>query len=274
MMRVWFKFSFMFEVKLSKARIPFFVCVIFLALNHAAFAQFAKPQWWFAYNQTGRFSDRLSYGFDLNHRTNGIIPFNSSLSAARVGLNYHTNSGFRFTGGYAWFGTYARDSEKIWLNENRIYQQAQYNYKKGDVHVVHRLRIEQRWREQFTDELLNETVSTFANRYRYLIQFDGPITEHGPNRIGFRWQLANEIFIHNKEELGYILFDQNRTLAGVLISPTKSTSVAILYQFILQQQPFLKETRAINSLRITVFQQFDFRKKKKTIQIEEVPVVD
>lgn|GEM_PF-2172993 len=252
---------------------PFFM-LIFLSLPSQA--QFAKPQWWFTFNQTGRFEDRWSYGLDLNYRTTGLIPLNSSLTAARAGLNYHTNTGFRVTGGYAWFGTYAPEAEQTYLNENRIYQQLQYYHKLGDINIVHRLRIEQRWREQFIDETLEETISTFTNRYRYLIQFDGPITDYPESKIGLRWQLANEFFIHNKEEVGYMLFDQNRTLAGVLISPpgNANLSVALLYQLIVQQQPFLRETFLINSFRVTVFQTLDFRKKKKTIMVEEILVID
>jgi hypothetical protein len=250
---------------------PFFVLLFFsLPIQ----AQFAKPQYWFAYNHSGRFDDRWSYNFDLNYRSTGLIPLNSSLIAARVGMNYHTNTGFRLTGGYAWFGTFVPDEDRSWLNEDRAYQQIQYNHKKGEINLVHRLRIEQRWRQQFTDESLDETISTFTNRYRYLIQFDGPITNYPENKIGFRWQLANEFFIHNKEQVGYMLFDQNRTLAGVLISPPGNISIAVLYQLIAQQQPFLKETFLINSFRITLFQTLDFRKKKKNIIEEEIPVID
>lgn len=251
----------------------FFSFFILFLITDDTQAQFAKPQWWFSYNQTGRWADRWSYGFDINHRTNGLIPFNSSLTAARVGLNYHTNTGFRVTGGYAWFGTFAPQAKQIWLHEHRLYEQVQFNHTKGDINFVHRLRIEQRWRQQFTNEQLDVTLATFTNRYRYLFQVDGPITALPNQKTSFRWQLGNEFFIHNKEEVGYMLFDQNRTLAGVVISPTANSSVAILYQLIVQQQPFLRETFLIHSFRITLFQALDFRKLKKN-QVPEIYVVD
>lgn len=236
-------------------------------------AQSTKPQYWFTYNHTGRLTERWSYGFDLNHRTNGIIPFNSSLSAARIGMTYHTKTGFRFTAGYAWFGTFVPQQDRIWLHENRIYEQAQYTHGKGKINFTHRIRIEHRWRQLFSDADLDETEVFLTNRYRYLFQLDGPIERNPDRKTSLRWQVANEFFIHNKEEIGYILFDQNRTLAGILISPTRSLSLALLYQLILQQQPFLKETRTINSFRITLFHQLDFRKKKIN-PIEEIPVID
>jgi hypothetical protein len=79
-----------------------------------------------------------------------------------------------------------------------------------------------------------------------------------------------KFFIHNKEEIGYTIFDQNRTLAGVLISPPGGLSLALLYQFIVQQQPYLREIRTINSFRITLFHQLDFRKKKKKALTDEI----
>ena len=251
----------------------FFPFFIFLFIGFKVQAQSTKPQWWFTYNHTGRFADRWSYGFDLNYRTNGIIPFNSSLSAARMGMNYHTKTGFRITAGYAWFGTFVPQQERIWLHENRLYEQVQYSHSSGKVNFTHRIRIEHRWRQLFTDVALDETEVFLTNRYRYLLQLDGPIARRPDRQTSFRWQVANEFFIHNKEEIGYMLFDQNRTLAGVLISPKGSLSMAVLYQLIIQQQPFLRETRAINSLRITFFQQLDFRKKKNPMP-KEVEVID
>lgn len=263
----------MFVAKLSRARILFFYVLFSTVFFTQAFSQSSKPQWWFTYNNTGRFADRWSYGFDLNYRTNGLVPLNSSLTAARMGINYHTNTGFRITAGYAWFGTFASQQDRIWLHENRLYEQVQYNHGSGKVNFTHRIRIEHRWRQLFTDTSLGETDVFLTNRYRYLIQLDGPIPRKLERKTSLRWQVANEFFIHNQEDIGYMLFDQNRTLAGVLISPTKTTSLAVLYQLILQQQPYLRETRAINSIRITLFQSLDFR-KKKTIIREEVPVVD
>lgn len=249
---------------------PFFVL---LMANLEIQAQSDRPQWWYTYNHTGRFSDRWGYAFDLNHRSNGVVPFNSTLSAARMGMTYHTKTGFRFTAGYAWFGTYVSERYRIWLHENRIYEQAQYTHSTSKHNFVHRIRIEHRWREQFTDINSEATTVFLTNRYRYLFQMDGPI-RRGPERnTKLRWQAANEFFIHNKENVGYMLFDQNRTLAGVMISPKGNLSLAVLYQLILLQQPLLRELQTIHSFRITLFHQLDLRRVKKN-DVYEVPVVD
>ncbi len=254
--------------------IPWLLFILVFPLNGYTTQAQTKPQWWFTYNHSARLSERWSYVFDLNYRTNGLVPLNSSLTAARMGMQYHTPNGFRFVGGYAWFGTFTTSNDRIWLNENRLYEQAQYNHGSGKIKFSHRIRIEQRWRQLFTDSEQNKTDVYFTNRSRYLFQLDGPITRSAERQTNLRWQFTNEIFFHNKEEIGYTIFDQNRTLAGVLISPPGGLSLAVLYQLIIQQQPYLREIRTINSFRITLFHQLDFRKNKKKITVEEIPVID
>lgn len=203
--------------------------ILFLA-SFQVQAQSDRPQWWFTYNHMGRMTEKWSYGFDLNHRSNGVVPFNSTLTAARVGLNYNTKTGFRYTAGYAWFGTYVTERYRIWLQENRLYQQVQYTHSNSKINFVHRIRNEQRWRQQFSDIDSDEVFRDLTTRIRYLFQMDGPIPRDPMRKTGLRWQVANETFIHTRERVGDALFDQNRTLAGVLISPQKSNlNVAFLY---------------------------------------------
>jgi hypothetical protein len=251
-------------------RVYVLLTLVFLSGSYTAQAQSDKPQWWFTYNHAGRLTERWSYLFDLNYRTNGLVPLNSSLTAARMGMQYHTQTGFRYVAGYAWFGMFSSSSERIWLNENRLYEQVQYNHGAGKIKFAHRIRIEQRWRQLFTDVEQDKTDVYFTNRSRYLFQLDGPIARSPERQTNLRWQFTNEFFIHNKEEIGYTIFDQNRTLAGVLISPPGGLSLALLYQFIVQQQPYLREIRTINSFRITLFHQLDFRKKKKKALTDEI----
>jgi hypothetical protein len=236
-------------------------------------AQSERPQWWYTYNHTGRVFERWGYGFDLNHRSRGVVPFNSTLSAARMGINYHTKTGFTVTAGYAWFGTYINDFDRVWLHENRLYEQVQFVHGNVKIGFTHRVRIEHRFREVITDRDTYESDIFTTNRYRYLIQLGGLIKRDPKRTTRVRWQVANEFFIHNVEEVGTTLFDQNRTLAGLVILPKGDLSLAVLYQFIVQQQPLLREIQTIHSLRLTLFHQIDFRKKSST-KVDDVPVID
>jgi hypothetical protein len=190
-----------------------------------------------------------------------------------MGMTYHTKTNIRITVGNAWFGMNVSGLDRNWLSEYRVYQQVQYQHGKSNLNFVHRIRLEQRWRDQFVNIGYKDVTRIFSMRYRYHFQVDGPIGRSASKTTKFRWQAANEIFFHNKETIGYMLFDQNRTLAGILISPKKQLTLALLYQFIVQQQPVQRELIFINSFRITLFHNLDLRKKKSPLPIE-IPVVD
>jgi hypothetical protein len=220
-------------------------------------------QIWATYNHQGRLSEKWGYTFDLNYRTRGVFPFNSNLSAARMGINYHLNPNIRITAGYAWFGTHLTDRDKRWLIENRLYEQIQFTKKKRDLQYVQRVRLEQRFRNGFVNNTTEETQVQFTFRARYLFQMQGPLKkEAGTEKVVLSWQAANEIFFHaGDENLRNNYFDQNRTLAGIVISSIPKIDIAVLYQYIIQRQPILQTNQDINSIRLIVFHNLDFRKK-------------
>jgi hypothetical protein len=232
-------------------------------------------QTWLTYNHQARLSAKWGYTFDLNYRTRGVLPFNSSLSAARMGINFHPGPKLRITGGYAWFGTNVTGRDRLWLHENRLYYQGQYNQGHGKLNIIHRIRIEHRWRQQFASIDSDATFRNLTNRYRYLIQFDGPIKRDPARKTQLRWKVINEIFLHTQETVGFALFDQNRTLGGVIIAlPKGHLQMAVLYQFIVQQQPLLRDIETIHSMRLTLFHTLDLRKRKPAATPDYEPVVE
>ena len=237
-------------------------CLLFVLLTTPAQAQ--QPfQIWYAYNHSGRLTDKWGYTFDLNHRTRQTEPVEAALSAIRAGATYQLTPSLRLTAGYAWFGTYVPEIDDIWVHENRLYQQAQWNFRPKGLALSHRVRLEERWRELLLDA--NQPFdpikrNLFNLRARYMIQVTGPITRPDSTGSAFlSWQAANEIFFQTTDYSG--LFDQDRTLAGVVwrISPT--LDLATLYQFIIQRRPEFDSTQYIHSLRLTLFHSLDFRKK-------------
>jgi hypothetical protein len=232
-------------------------------------------QTWATYNHQARLSTKWGYTFDLNYRTRGVLPFTSSLSAARMGVKYNVGPALRITAGYAWFGTNVTGRDRLWLHENRLYYQGQYNQGHGKLNIIHRIRIEHRWRQQFASIDSDATFRNLTNRYRYLIQFDGPIKRDPARKTQLRWKVINEIFLHTQETVGSALFDQNRTLGGVIIAlPKGHLQMAVLYQFIVQQQPLLRDIETIHSMRLTLFHALDLRKRKPAATPDYEPVVE
>jgi hypothetical protein len=220
-------------------------------------------QLWLTYNNQTRLSEKWGYTFDVNYRTRGFFPFNSTLTAARVGANYFFKNGLRLTGGYAWFGTYVSNFDGKWLPEHRLWQQAQWFVPKSKFTIVHRFRLEQRFRQELIRFPSGEPDYAYSTRARYMIQFQGLlIPPKNPEGFQLGWQAANEIMFHTGEKIGNTLFNQNRTLAGVVISPNRKFDFAVLYQLILQHQPVLDKVEEIHSIRLTAFHTLDYRKKK------------
>jgi hypothetical protein len=100
----------------------------------------------------------------------------------------------------------------------------------------------------------------------------GPLLKKpGTDDLILSWQAANEIFFHWGDNIASNNFDQNRTLAGVVLDLGPTLDLAVLYQFILQQQPLLQTTQSIHSVRFTLFHQLDFRNRKSNKE-EKLPV--
>jgi hypothetical protein len=219
-------------------------------------------QFWATYNHQARLSKKWGYTFDLNYRTRGVLPFTSSLAAARAGMIYHINPKIRITAGYAWFGTWVSDRYQIWLHEHRLYEQIQYNTRSKTLQFSQRIRLEQRFRREFVNVSADEVNVNFTFRARYLFQMQGPLLKKsGTDEVILNWQAANEIFFHWGENISKKNFDQNRTLAGVVIPMGKTIDLAVLYQLIIQHQQLLQTNQVINSVRVILFHNLDFRKR-------------
>jgi hypothetical protein len=222
-----------------------------------------NTQLWITYNNQTRLSDKWGYTFDLNYRTRGFFPFTSTLTAGRIGANYFLNDRWRLTGGYAWFGTYVYDFDIKWLPEHRLWQQIMWTVINPRLQILHRFRLEQRFRQELDLKPTSNPSYAYTTRARYMIQFQGLIIPPKEiNAFQLSWQAANEIMIHGGDNIGNHIFNQNRTLAGVVISPNRKLDFAVLYQLILQYQPVLDQIEEVNSIRLTAFHNLDYRKRR------------
>jgi hypothetical protein len=230
-----------------------------LLFVHVLHAQINTQQLWLTYNQQARLSTKWGYLFDVNYRTIDFKQFQSTLSAVRAGATYFLTDQTRISAGYAWFGTHLHNSDTNLLQENRLWQQILWQKKYNQVMLSHRIRVEERFREAFTDA---EKVTNYSTRFRYMVQIQVPIVApKSPQSFALYAQAADEIMLHTGEETGTSYFNQNRIVAGVSLSPSRQFELALLYQYIAQYQPSLHEIVNIHSIRITLLHQLDFRKR-------------
>jgi hypothetical protein len=222
-------------------------------------------QTWWTFNHAGRLSDRWGYGADANYRTRGGLVTEPLLTAIRFGPYYQVRPDLRVMGGYAWFGSFAPDIDRVWLHENRLWQQAQWSYKPWGLSLSQRVRTEQRWRELLVDANAPDGPlkrKVFNFRARWMLQLTGPLVRREAGRPALlSWQVANEILLQTTAGQRNRLFDQNRALAGVVWRISEPLELATLYQNIQFYRPDLGRVQNINSVRLTLFHNLDFRKR-------------
>lgn len=239
--------------------ILFGLIAVFSLMSCPAMAQSKTQQLWLTYNHQARISQKWGYQFDANHRTFDFNEFQSAITAARVGVSYFFRQQARITAGYAWFGTHLHGSDKNLLVENRLWQQILWLKRNRSTAISHRIRLEERFRETGSN---SESITLFTTRLRYMVQIQTPIiTAKSPNAFILYAQAANEIMLHAGQGIGNRLFDQNRAIAGIVLSPNRQLELALLYQYIAQYQPSIQQINHTHSIRVTLLHQLDFRKK-------------
>ena len=232
----------------------------------AAQAQNTSNQMWYTYNHQAIVSKHWGYMFDVNHRTTNFNKNTSVLSAARAGITYLIDKQHRITAGYAWFGTHIQNAEYGLLQENRLWQQYQVFKPKGKTTYFHRVRIEQRWREATPANGANKGIKRFTVRSRYMYQHQGPIWPITKERkFGVGWQAASEIMLHAGEGIDKKYFEQFRAIGGVVLMPSKTFNIAVLYQYINQYRPSVSQHFNIHTIRLTLLHQLDFSAKPKKV---------
>ena len=210
------------------------LCSLLPCLAHAQTSREINEQvqFWGSLNTTIRLTDRTGVIADVHVRRNDFLQ-DPSFYFIRLGANYWLTEKLTLAFGYAhmWQAPACDDCE-TWSNENRIYQQVQYATSLGGTRVLHRVRNEQRWRQEVKDdELTGETL--FSDRIRYLASFTIPISERRsvPSLV-----LSDEILLQFGKDIVYNTFDQNRLFVGIKKDLARAWSYDLGYMMVYQQK--------------------------------------
>lgn len=98
-----------------------------------------------------------------------------------------------------------------WAIENRVYQQWSAPVDYGRVGILHRIRTEERWRDQvINDQVIGAKVFSF--RLRYLVSIQVPVSRNPkfPALV-----VADELMAQFSAQILYNTFDQNRIFIGI-----------------------------------------------------------
>lgn len=240
------------------------ILIILLVLtNTPAFNQPAAPvrevtyhnQSWVSINSVMRFSDHWGLMADFHMRKDDFMA-NDYFYFARLGAVTWINGKYPLAYGVAHLWQAPRDPANLWTNENRIYQQWSANQREGIVSILHRIRLEQRWREIIIND--TDMASQFSVRLRYLASFDIRIfkNQHLPSMV-----LSDEILIQfGKEVLN--TFDQNRFFVGLKVPISGNLNCDIGYMNVFQQRVTGYQYDSSDVFRLFLYYNLDFRKNK------------
>lgn len=201
---------------------------------------------WLMYFSQTRLHEKWSIHTEAQYRSFQVTP-NTDQIMLRIGANYHINTNYSASMGYAYVPNFAFDKERfsgVQVSENRMWQQFLMKNNLGRVNFEHRYRLEQRWLQTTNDH-------KYLNRIRYLIRATIPLNKKTIEKRTLFLTFYDELFIH----LSSIPFDRNRLYGGIgyQFVPTLNVQLGYLVQTVGNTtKPYLQAA---------VFYNVDLRKK-------------
>lgn len=197
-------------------KIFFFLFILFLPLRgHSQSSDLGN---WLIYFGNKKISSKWNWHHEVQYRNyNAVGDLEQLLLRTGVGYNLTENNnnlllgyGFIHSQNYLDFST-----DKLNINEHRIYQQFITRQSISRVQVQHRYRFEQRWIDN----------QDFRLRFRYFLSLNVPINNTSMTDKTWYGSMYNELFINNKEGI----FDRNRLYLGLGFKLNKTAKFEIGY---------------------------------------------
>lgn len=177
------------------------VLILVLILPISAKSQDSTFGNWLIYIGSKKLNEKWNIHNEVQYRNYNAIGDLEQL-LLRTGLGYTFNEGKNnvlLGYGYILSENYIDNStEKVTVNEHRIFQQFTSKQKVGIVGLSHRYRFEQRFVE-----------STYKMRFRYFLALKIPLKNDDSNK--FYFSIYNEIFLNAESAV----FDRNRLYGGL-----------------------------------------------------------
>ena len=195
------------------------MAVLIIALMLPAFAQGQDSNFgnWLIYIGSKKLNQKWNIHNEIQYRNYNFIGDLEQL-LLRTGLGYTFNeskNNVLLGYGYILSENYTGNgSEKVTVNEHRIFQQFIAKQRIARVKLSHRYRFEQRFVE-----------SDFKLRFRYFLGINIPLSKEEKDKSSYYISLYNEIFLNSKSAV----FDRNRLYAGLGYQINKSTKLEVGY---------------------------------------------
>ena len=146
---------------------------------------------------------------------------------------------------------------ELFVNENRLVQQAQLSQSVGKIQLSQRLRIEERWIQKVINGELSD-IYRYSTRFRYQLALSIPLSK---NKYIPSLAFADELMMQSGKDIIYNNFDQNRFFAGIKQQITPSLAADFGYMHVWQQRLSGYQYNRNHTIRLFFYWQPDFRKK-------------
>ena len=262
-----------------------FITAFSLFLNHV-FAQQNRVLdrnniGWYVYNGDHKLSDKWELHTEYQwRRIDFVRTWQQSL--ARLGLIRTLTDRLKVSGGYTFFttypyGDYPTADAGIPTPEHRLYEDIQLKDQVGRVGLAHRVRLEQRWLGQPSENTPQPGQTsqpiTWEYQHRIRYQLSGTIPLNGPT-IDDGELYANffdELFISFGRNVGNNIYNQNRLSGGLgyQLRDNLKLELNYLYQITQHPEPDPITGNSVfeinNGFRLNVSYDLDFSKRKAAL---------
>jgi hypothetical protein len=240
----------------------FLMCFQFMAKSQTKTTSHFQQIWLGYYNQT-KLNKNLEVNADLHLRSKEDFINDLYQSIIRVGVSYNFNNAIKVTGGYAYVNYFPGDNHKdISQQENRYWQQFQWQTKFSKSVLQQKIRLEERYRHKILNDSTLAVGYDFNWRLRYNVLFETPILKKIKNR--FYFVLNEEANVNFGKQIVYNYFDQNRFFAGFKYHIDAPNIIQFGYMNIFQQLSPGNKFKVTDVIQVFYFQNFDLRRNRKT----------
>lgn len=216
-------------MKKNKSRFSVLLLVVFSSVIFAQDVTHNQANW-FAYVGQYNVSKKWGYHIEAQFRLDDELN-RSNQNLFRLGGFYNLNERTKFTIGYGLINT-LNSNLNDYFNEDRIWEQFQYNHKWKQNTNTNRFRLEQRFVDKLAlvDGSVRKSETNYQNRLRYLNRNLFHIMDFKSGNEELYLVVQDEVFLNlGTNKVNNKFLDQNRFLIGFGINYKKSIQFEVAY---------------------------------------------
>ena len=221
--------------------------LFFCAATTALQAQRFDNRGWIYLSQTTKLFNQFSLFTEEQLRSEDKIKY-AATTLLRAGITYKFSKKHSIGAGFTYKGDREYNTRKggyDYMNENRIYEQYQFDMKSGRTELQLRTRLEQRF-------IKEDGIRDFSQRARLLLSAQIPVWANKDFSKGWYIVLQNEVFtnVQHADKVNSSFFDQNRLYTSYGYRFNKHIDAELAYMLWTQKEE-QTEQRNVYQLKVT-----------------------